>query len=488
MDWLCAARTRRLVLGMVLWLGAIALGGYLAAPALDAEAPAGRWARDLLNYLTRASTPQRFELDRPQTIAVGDPLFIFGKEGLIQVGEVSALIGPEGVVAARKAEVGLVEVRLYPGVAPPRQGDRITYHTAETSLAWVVKTLLTPERKKAIVRELEQVLQAHREEMVAALRPIIEAAVRDALHVVAADLPPAVRQRREQFARLAGRYQHELVEQELLPLVNEVIWPIVQRRAEPAVRDLGRELWARVSLWAFTWRAFVDKLPWTDGTLVEEEFQRFVRDEAVPILRRRIPRLVEVVRDILQDVAANPRVRSEANENINRLIDDPELAGLVEEIFVEVVVTNPRLHDTLRQRWESPETQQALAQVGRHWEPALRRIGDLLFGTPSTGITPEFAAVLRNQILHKDRRWFLWEPTAVPTGGRAPGSPPLPLPSYRVHRWRPVTARSQTAQRVMAAEANVPDRAAMAQRAPSQERAADADTSPPSVSPSRPDR
>ena len=36
-----------------------------------------------------------------------------------------------------------------------------------------------------------------------------------------------------------------------------------------------------------------------------------------------------------------------------------------------------------------------------------RRIGDMIFGTQSAGITPEFAQVLRSEILYKDHRWFL---------------------------------------------------------------------------------
>jgi hypothetical protein len=37
----------------------------------------------------------------------------------------------------------------------------------------------------------------------------------------------------------------------------------------------------------------------------------------------------------------------------------------------------------------------------------VRGIGDDLFGTQETGIEPNFARVLRNQILGKDRRWIV---------------------------------------------------------------------------------
>ena len=53
----------------------------------------------------------------------------------------------------------------------------------------------------------------------------------------------------------------------------------------------------------------------------------------------------------------------------------------------------------------------------------MRRIGDMMFGTRHTGITPEFARVLRTEILDKDERWFLLEPGAG--GPRAPSAGPL---------------------------------------------------------------
>jgi hypothetical protein len=55
----------------------------------------------------------------------------------------------------------------------------------------------------------------------------------------------------------------------------------------------------------------------------------------------------------------------------------------------------------------SPETRRALDVTSARLEPALRRIGDMVFGTQSAGITPEFAQVLRSEILYKDHRWFL---------------------------------------------------------------------------------
>jgi hypothetical protein len=43
-------------------------------------------------------------------------------------------------------------------------------------------------------------------------------------------------------------------------------------------------------------------------------------------------------------------------------------------------------------------------------ESTITRIGQALFGSPKGKITPEFARVLRNRVLHKDDRWLVLNP------------------------------------------------------------------------------
>ena len=93
--------------------------------------------------------------------------------------------------------------------------------------------------------------------------------------------------------------------------------------------------------------------------------------------------------------------------NLSRVIDDPEFRAIVWQVFREVLVDNPRLRQRLEQRWQTAEARQAVELAADYVEPCVRRIGDLLFGTREAGIAPEFAQVLRNQILDKDCRWLV---------------------------------------------------------------------------------
>jgi hypothetical protein len=141
--------------------------------------------------------------------------------------------------------------------------------------------------------------------------------------------------------------------------------------------------------------------------LVEQEFRRFSDEEALPILMEHSDDFLAVVENSLKDTARNPRVRAALRRNLVKMMEDPQLQSVLGSIFREVVVDNPRLREALERNWQSPQAQAAFQLAGERLEPTVRRIGDWLFGTPAEGISPEFAKVLRNQILHKDRRWLL---------------------------------------------------------------------------------
>jgi len=221
------------------------------------------------------------------------------------------------------------------------------------------------------------------------------------------DLSASLLRNRPELERLASQYQDRVVEQELVPLLREEIWPIMQRRAEPLADEIGREMFERASAWRFGWRILYDKSFLPQKELTQQEWKRFIREEAVPVLSGHGDDIVAVQRDILKDLSESEKVRSTLQQNLTEVIDDPEFRAIVWGIFQEAVIENPRLHDRLAEHWKTPETQRAMQLAADCVEPCVRRIGDLLFGTREEGIAPEFAQVLRNQILRKDCRWLV---------------------------------------------------------------------------------
>ena len=169
--------------------------------------------------------------------------------------------------------------------------------------------------------------------------------------------------------------------------------------------------WDRASIWSFGWRAAYDGLPLVPRKdLVREEWRRFVEDEAVPIFEQRMDDIVTSIQKIVADVAANSKVRTELTDVAIVIANDPEARILVRQILKESLVDNQRLKNSWKKVWNSDQARQAFDLAGDRLEPVIRNIGDDLLGSRELGINPNFARVLRSQILGKDRQWIVAVP------------------------------------------------------------------------------
>ncbi len=402
-------KSTRILVGTAIWISLLA-GGWWCLAGRGSQSLVPRSVADQVWCYAagqRRTIPLRFDFDGP--VAAGDPIFVVeGPDGVRQVGEVARVTRDQQSVTA--------EAMFYTSAPAIDDRAQLAFHETPASMAWVLETMLPEDKRRAVADELSAAFAAHHDEIIDALQPVIEQGMREAYQVVEQDLPPAVARRRQRFEQIGGRYQQEIVQRELVPLVREEIWPIVRRHAEPTVNEVGREIWQQASLWRFGWRYVYDQSPLPEKHLTQKEWQRFVDEDAVPVLEDHIDDFVRVQQRILADVARNSRVRATARSSLGRVIEDPEVQQLAWEIIQEVVVENPRMHAVLERQWKSKEAERAFRIAAARLEPTAVRIGELLLGTPDGGITPEFARVLRNQVLRKDQRWLVLEPgSACPT-------------------------------------------------------------------------
>jgi hypothetical protein len=429
-------RRIRILVGLLVWSGGLGSACWLVTSHIGGDL-GQRVAPQLLQYATGSRRCVPLDIDPSLDIRRGDPIFKVTDDGrLEQIGEIQRASGQASVMAILYAQTPL-----------PAHSDQLAWYSTPDSMAWVVSTLLPDAKRRQVAAEIQQAVAAHQQELLEALKPLVESSLDESLAIVEAELPAAIRANRNEIDRIGRRYQRELVHDQLLPLVRREIWPIIRRRAEPTVNRIGGELWKRVSLWRFTWRYVYDKTPLLPNRrMFRNEFHRFVDREALPVLEKHSDEIVRVVEQIIRDSAANPRVQQAARQSGSKLLDDPELRSLLWRIVRQTSVDNPRFRQALETTWTGPEARQLLAQASQKLEPTVRRIGALLIGTPEQGITPEFAAVLRNQVLGKDRRWLVLESQA--DSNSTPARPlstrtPLVLTVVRGHRQaeRPVVAR-----------------------------------------------
>ncbi|HEY5316265.1 MAG TPA: hypothetical protein VIK18_27295 [Pirellulales bacterium] len=418
------ARYLRIALGALCTV-ALALAPWLLLTAPGSTGPAALPA--LWLYWTGKHRTLMLEFPRPTDVAIGDVIYMAEGDprhptGLHRVGEIQDLLADGRSLNTRRADVAEARAFIYP--AAPELGTQpaVVYETKPDTFVWVVDALLTPERKALLLRELQMAIDTYRAEIVAAFQPVIEHSLRDLLGVLEQDLPPAIERHRPEFDALAARYRRDILNKDFLPLVKSDVLPIVRQRAEPVLREVGQELWQQFSLWRFGWRFAYDLSPLPEKNLMDREWNRFVEQDALPVLEKHSDQFVNLIKDVLRDVSRDERLQAAARNSLNTIASDPDLRRALRDLFEEVVVRNPHFRQALERELSAPETRQAIEVAARRLEPAIRRAGDMIVGTQSTGITPEFARVLRTEILDKDERWFLLEPGAD-RGPQASGRP-----------------------------------------------------------------
>lgn len=405
------ARSVRAIIGLAVW---IALGAVLYW-TVDQRVAGGAFgeqvAPQIWNYWIAPRPTITLELPPNIETGVGEPLFVQESDGAVrQIGEVRGLMDDTGVLAQRHGAAPFAQVLLYTPSIQLGSDTRVTHHAAANSLPGVVETLLTPERKAELLADLAETWQLHHEEILRAFSPVIEGTLRDVVAVAKQDLPAAMARHRDDWDALRHKYQLEIVEKDLAPLARDEIMPLLQKRAEPTLNEVGKEIWRRVSLWRFGWRIAVDKTVLPKAALTDKEWRRFLHSEVEPILAQHAEDFVKIVEGTIEDAAENERVRETAERVVHEVLDDPDFQRIIRSIAAEVVIDNPRVHEALRKNWTSPEARKAAELAGERFEPVLHRSAERIFGTKQEGVTPEFAQVLRNHILGKDRRWFLLAP------------------------------------------------------------------------------
>ncbi|MGB7348192.1 MAG: hypothetical protein WBD20_28465 [Pirellulaceae bacterium] len=359
--------------------------------------------------------------DRSQGVQINDPVFYQDDAGAWkQIGYVSGVDADEAIRMA--------QLTWYSRDVPPGECNLYQYRSSG-NLGEVIATMLPPEKRTRIQERIASAMSDHGDDLSAAFVPLVQQSIKRSMPVIEEEFRRAVDNHRAEIDELADKWNDEIVSKRLIPLAKREIMPIVRQHGQPPAEEIGREIWDRASLWRFGWRAVYDKTPLPDKGLVQEEWKRFVQNEAAPVIESKMDDIVTATQRILRDVATNETVRSEMAKVAEELASDPAARDLVRSILKETLVENERLRAVWSEVWTSDEASEAIDMAGERLEPVVRQIGDELFGSEEEGIDPDFARVLRSQILGKDRRWIVAWHTG-PTNSKAilPATKRMPYP------------------------------------------------------------
>jgi hypothetical protein len=363
----------------------------------------------LSSYLFNQSS-QIEVIDPIGVLEVNDPVFARSADGQWhQVGFIESASFVEH--ATRKLRVQWYDSSIDPAMCRWEQ-----FHSTGR-LDEVVRLLLPPEKRTRIERRLRSALQAHDAEISQGIGPLVQQSLRESLPLLEAGIRESLQRHSSEVHAVGERINRDVVQGRLIPLAKEDLLQIVRLHVEQPVESIGQELWDRASIWRFGWRALYDWTPLPDRSLLRQEWLRFVEEEATEVIEDHMDELTVAIQRILADVANDPKVRAELAAAAETVANDPETRMLVKVVLKEGLVENEALRRRWTEIWTSAQAQQALDLASQRLEPVIRSIGDDLFGSTDGGIDPDFARVLRNQILGKDRSWIVIRPNETPHDG-----------------------------------------------------------------------
>lgn len=373
----------------------------------------------IMRFVTRRETMVR-RIDTSSKLQQGDPVFLADDQGAFhQSGHVSSIIDD--------SEQRRVQITWYDS-AVSADACQMFQHHSTGRLSEVVETLLPPEKQKRIRDQMAIAMAAHGDELSNAFVPLVEDSLKRALPVIEDEFRRAVARHRSEIDAAALRWNDELVHGRLIPMARREILPIVKKHGLPPAEKIGREIWDRASLFRFGWRAIYDKAPLPQKDLVREEWQRFVEQEAVPVMEKHMDEIVVAIQRSVRDISTSPAVRKELAGVAEEIASDPKSRQLIQTILKETFVENQKLSDVWREVWSSDQAKEAFDIAGDRLEPVVRVIGDEIFGSEKDGIDPNFARVLRSQILRKDRRWIVAWHTGADNGIIEVATKSMPYP------------------------------------------------------------
>ncbi|MCH1496801.1 MAG: hypothetical protein L7U72_16395 [Rubripirellula sp.] len=331
---------------------------------------------------------------------VNAPVFMETETGWKQQGIVIETI------PAEKPNEKMCSIRLYGSKMTHSEHDFIVYQNSG-QLSEVIATMLPLHKRQQIANRISQIVEQHGRAFVQDMIPIVQQTLSGAVPEIERGLHESISRHQEEIDELLERWNNKYVEPELIPLAKQELLPIVQTHAQPVAESIGRELWDRASLWRFGWRAAYDKVPLPKKNLVQQEWDRFVQDDAIPVLENHTDEMVSAIQKTLAEITSSQIIREEVANGLTQLANDQETRALIQTLIRESIMENEPLRQNIQRVWTSKLAQEIIAKNSERLEPVVRQIGEDLFGSETEGINPDFARVLRNQILGKDRLWIV---------------------------------------------------------------------------------
>ena len=253
------------------------------------------------------------------------------------------------------------------------------YYATPKDFGWIANVLLPENKRLALAKSLVERFRSHQAEIITHLEPVVTQSISDLAPLVQSRIRESLESQQAELAALAEKYHAELIQERIVPIVKTEVMPIIRSRSQPLLNQIGEELFERVSLWSFAWRYLYDTSPLPQRDLVKRKFERFVEQEAVPVLESHTEEVLELVRAIARDIASNEVVRKVAKDATSEMFHDPELRRILAKCIEDVFTDSEPFRETLKRNLESESGQQLARSLQRTLEPLATGSGRTTF-------------------------------------------------------------------------------------------------------------
>ena len=317
---------------VILVLGAVTLR------QVSVESPAAM--PQIFRFLTSSSQDVQIQFDSSQLLAVNDPVFLNDPDAVRPIGRVARL-GPrhqsQTISNERPSDLKInyvkeATVKLFGGAPALSDDATFTLQSTPKSTEWVIKTMLPEAKRRELVTLIMESYRRHMPDIAEAFEPVVKDSLATVGSVIRDELKVAFESHEEEFVALGKRFETELLQEKIVPLLQEEIWPIVEEQGSPLAQEIGTEVWKELSLWRFGWRVLYDRSPLPERNFTEQEFNRFVKQKAAPILKEHLPEILELQRSLVKEFSQHPEIRKTVRESFRTVVDDDDLRKLLTSV------------------------------------------------------------------------------------------------------------------------------------------------------------
>ena len=299
----------------------------------------------------------------------------------------------------------IIGARIYePFILYLGSDSKFTLIYEPASPAWVVSTILPTERRKEIVEIWRRYLDLHADEIKKLLWPVLTEVAQDSYKVLQQNFVHIMDQHKERLLDKIKAVREGYVDEEINTLWQEVVWPLVLVHCEPVLNPIAREMWKKFPKFKIVLLWMYQSLPGTDNHHVRKKLEKYFKKEALPLIREHQEELEQLFVKVFQDLGKDPRVKQTFVEIFRATFQDKELLEILKTLFIEMAQKNRKsLALKLRKKWESPQFRERMLASTKSFEPYLIEMINTVLLQKNNHIRPEFAQVLRRQVLYKDR-------------------------------------------------------------------------------------